>query len=72
MTQQEAQELAARIKEQEQHIAATIEPVNKQNWRLRLTFRPDSPNALTLKAGTPREWRDIRAMWAALPVRIGA
>lgn len=71
MTQQEACELAARIREQEQHITATIEPINKQNWRLRLVFRPDTPNALTLKAGTPREWRTIRAMWANLPVRIG-
>jgi hypothetical protein len=71
MTQQEALDLAARIKEQERHIAATVEPINKYNWRLRLVFRPGSPDALKLTAGTPKEWQAIKAMWASLPVRVG-
>lgn len=71
MTQQEAQELAERITAHERHVKATAEPINKHNWRLRLVFRPGSPDTRMLTAGTPQQWRAIRAMWAGLPVRVG-
>jgi len=64
MTQQEALALADHIHREEAHITATAEPVNRDRWRIRLTFRADTPHERTLTACTQKQCDDIRIMWS--------
>jgi hypothetical protein len=70
MKQEAALALIDQIQAEERYISAIAEYARRGNWRIRATFRPGSPDSMTLTAVTLGEWNEIKTLWAMLPVDV--
>lgn len=73
MNKQKANELTALIRSQAPHVKAEPETANQNgtNWRVRVTFRGGTPDALSLTTCSIQTWEDIKVMWQMLPEKVG-